>query len=97
MTSDVVFIIDSSSSVTDNEFQAMMTFSMHYVEGFDIGRRHMQVSVVTYADTYANQFWLNEYVTLKELKEAMGRVQRQHSGQRNTGKALKYVIYFIKL
>lgn len=59
---DMVFIIDSSTSEGPVNFQKELDFMTDFVKEFDIGPSDVQVSLVTFSGTASSVFHLNEQV-----------------------------------
>ena len=90
---DIVFIIDSSSSIWQPDFERQILFVRDVSRQFDIGLRRAQsrVGLVSFADSYYPQFhlWQNNRPDL--LERALNRVRHRAGRKTNTGAALDYV------
>ncbi|XP_052223522.1 collagen alpha-1(XII) chain-like isoform X3 [Dreissena polymorpha] len=88
--SDIVFLLDSSGSVGDGNFMKQLDFVSQFAQTFDIGPRHVQIGVVTFADTPHNEFNLNTYTDKNALVAAIKHIT-YNSGGTATDLALDYV------
>ncbi|XP_071109908.1 cartilage matrix protein-like [Haliotis cracherodii] len=90
---DVVFVIDTSTSIWPLDFnQYVRPFVRDVVRMFDIGAAPSQtrVGVVTYSDEYNPQFDLGTYLTRDTLEHAIENIVFT-GGSTFTSKALQYV------
>ncbi|OWF38639.1 Collagen alpha-6(VI) chain [Mizuhopecten yessoensis] len=58
---DVVFILDSSGSEGQNNFQKELQFVSNFVNNVQIGPQNIQVGLVTFSDIVKNEFYLNSF------------------------------------
>lgn len=84
---DILFVLDSSGSVSNPSFKTMMTFVSEIVEGFDIGNNKVRVGVIIFSSTTAQKIYLDSFYEKAVLKNAISKIQRI-SGGTNTGDAL---------
>ncbi|XP_046581490.1 collagen alpha-5(VI) chain-like [Haliotis rubra] len=90
---DVVFVLDTSSSIWVSDFnQYVRPFVRDVVRMFDVGAAPSQtrVGVVTYSDEYHPQFDLGSYLTRDSLEHAIENIVFT-GGSTFTSKALHYV------
>ncbi|XP_009638499.1 collagen alpha-6(VI) chain-like [Egretta garzetta] len=84
---DIVFVMDSSGSISPSQYQAMKDFMIALVKQSDVGPDGVQFGALKYSDDPVVLFYLNKYTTKLEITEA---IQRDDPlGQRTyTAKAL---------
>ncbi|KAJ8308221.1 hypothetical protein KUTeg_013095, partial [Tegillarca granosa] len=87
---DMVFVLDSSSSIGSLDFTKQLNFVKNVVRRFDIGPTETQVSVVSFSDQVFDEFHLNRYPTKTTLLGAISKVP-YHTGTTNTHMALSHV------
>uniref|UniRef100_H3A9H4 VWFA domain-containing protein n=1 Tax=Latimeria chalumnae TaxID=7897 RepID=H3A9H4_LATCH len=87
---DLVFILDTSSSVGKEDFEKVRQWVANLVETFDIGPEKTRVGVVRYSDRPTTEFDLGRYQTLEEIKGAARNI-KYYGGNTNTGDAISYI------
>ncbi|KAL4227504.1 hypothetical protein ACF0H5_012948 [Mactra antiquata] len=91
---DIVFAIDTSSSIWKPDFELELKFINDFTEHFDIGLgpKQTRIGVVTFADSFYLQFhlWQNNRKDL--LERALNRIRHRAGRKTNTGDALKYIV-----
>ncbi|KAL4649016.1 collagen alpha-1(XII) chain-like isoform X1 [Arapaima gigas] len=88
---DVVFLIDGSWSIGDDNFHKVVQFIFNTIGAFDvIGPTGMQVSFVQYSDDAKTEFRLNTYQDKGTVLSALQLI-RYKGGNTKTGIALKHV------
>ena len=73
-SSDVVFILDSSTSVGKENFQKVLTFVKDFLSDADIDSGNVRVAVVIYSSKVQVQFYLNRYRKKEEVLDAIDRI-----------------------
>ncbi|KAK3526828.1 hypothetical protein QTP70_034871, partial [Hemibagrus guttatus] len=86
---DLVFILDTSSSVGKDNFEKIRQWVANLVESFDVGEDKTRVAVVRYSDRPTTEFNLARYKTLEEVKTAARNI-RYLGGNTKTGDAISY-------
>uniref|UniRef100_A0AAY5EFM5 VWFA domain-containing protein n=1 Tax=Electrophorus electricus TaxID=8005 RepID=A0AAY5EFM5_ELEEL len=86
---DLVFILDTSSSVGKDNFEKIRQWVANLVESFDIGEDKTRVAVVRYSDRPTTEFNLARYKSLEEVKRASRNI-RYLGGNTKTGDAISY-------
>ncbi|GAA6080340.1 collagen alpha-1(XXII) chain [Tachysurus ichikawai] len=86
---DLVFILDTSSSVGKDNFEKIRQWVANLVESFDVGEDKTRVAVVRYSDRPTTEFNLARYKTLEEVKKAARNI-RYLGGNTKTGDAISY-------
>lgn len=87
---DLLFLLDSSGSVTYDEFANVKKFIGDLLRPFKFGSHDVQASVVQISTDPALEFPLNQYTSSQDVQKAIQNI-RQRMGDTNTGKALDYV------
>ncbi|ESP01322.1 hypothetical protein LOTGIDRAFT_67597, partial [Lottia gigantea] len=90
---DVVFVIDSSSSIWEYDFKThVLPFVRDVTSMFDVGPNPTQsrVGVVTFGDNYYLRFHLNRHMDKNYLMKRIMTIG-QTGGNTNTAGALNYV------
>uniref|UniRef100_A0A8C4RJN8 Collagen alpha-1(XII) chain n=1 Tax=Erpetoichthys calabaricus TaxID=27687 RepID=A0A8C4RJN8_ERPCA len=88
---DVVFLVDGSWSIGDDNFNKVLQFVFSTIGAFDIiSPEGMQISLAQFSDDARTEFRLNTY---KEKGTTLAALQlvRYRGGNTKTGVALKYV------
>ncbi|KAL7858649.1 hypothetical protein AOLI_G00187510 [Acnodon oligacanthus] len=86
---DLVFILDTSSSVGKENFEKIRQWVSNLVESFDVGDNKTRVAVVRYSDRPTTEFNLARYKSLEEVKRAAKNI-RYLGGNTKTGDAISY-------
>ncbi|CAH6777790.1 Col6a5 [Phodopus roborovskii] len=96
MKADIMFLVDSSGSIGDTNFEIMKTFMKNLVGKIQIGASKSQVGVVQFSDYNKEEFQLNTFFTHKDIYAA---IDRMSSIKRNTltGSALTFVNEYFDL
>merc|ERR1712025_366147 len=68
---DLLFIVDSSSSVRRNNFNSIKRFLGDVVRSFTIGPEATQIGVIRYNRLIDERFTLNEYSTNEQVLRAI--------------------------
>uniref|UniRef100_A0A8C7E736 VWFA domain-containing protein n=1 Tax=Naja naja TaxID=35670 RepID=A0A8C7E736_NAJNA len=87
---DLIFLLDTSSSVGKEDFEKVRQWIAHLVDTFEIGPDKTRVGVVQYSDQPTTEFDLGSYGTQQEIKEAAKSI-KYYGGNTNTGDALRYI------
>ncbi|KAJ8299055.1 hypothetical protein KUTeg_023115, partial [Tegillarca granosa] len=84
---DLVFLIDCSTSIGENNFKILINVLSDFLNNADIDSGTVRVGVSTYS-TFANvEFQLKDYTTLPEVQKAIHKIQYRY-GSTNTADAL---------
>ncbi|XP_061172925.1 cartilage matrix protein-like [Saccostrea echinata] len=87
---DVVFLMDSSFSVWEQDFKMQLQFVTSVVDNFQIGNDSVQVGVLSYSSEIKTNFFLNEYREKEDMKDAVGKIEYLGVAGTDTAGALKY-------
>ncbi|KAH3785095.1 uncharacterized protein LOC127840958 isoform X2 [Dreissena polymorpha] len=72
---DLVFVLDTSSSLSADDFTRSILFISQVVDGFDIAPNQTQVGVVTFSSGARVEFYLNSYSYKSSLKNAINGIR----------------------
>ncbi|XP_067326670.1 collagen alpha-6(VI) chain-like [Anolis sagrei] len=93
--SDILFLVDSSRSITPDNFLKMKDFMSELVNKSDIGLDRMHVGVVQFSSRSKEEFRLSQYATKSDIIRAIGRMSLM--GQSTlTGGALQFVLDYFR-
>lgn len=81
---DLLFLVDGSSSVGRSNFKHIRNFISATVTAFQISEERTRVGVVQYSDTPRTEFNLNEHLTRPALLKAIGSLP-YNGGNTRTG------------
>nr|XP_020662523.1 collagen alpha-6(VI) chain-like [Pogona vitticeps] len=87
---DVMFLVDSSSSIGAENFKKMQKFMKEVVNQSDIGLDRVHVGIVQFSSTQKEEFQLNNYSTRSDIIAAIGRMSALNQSIL-TGEALQFV------
>ena len=88
--SDVVFVLDSSSSIWGPDFDTMKQFVKNMTYIFDVSSEMTRIGVISFSDGVEPNFKLNEARTDAAVRQNIDQVS-QLLGGTNTADALKYM------
>ncbi|NXN48534.1 CO6A6 protein, partial [Rynchops niger] len=95
MKADVMFLLDSSASIGDEDFRKMKNFTSELVNRIDVGADRMQIGVVQFSDKQKEEFKLNTYSTKRDILSAIDRISPLQSTTL-TGEALKFMLKYFQ-
>lgn len=87
---DIVFLVDSSTSIGPQNFQKVKDFLFSVVLGLDISSDRVQVGLVQYNDNIYSAFQLKQS-SLKSVVLDQIRNLSYNTGGTNTGNALEFI------
>jgi collagen type VI alpha len=87
---DVVFLLDSSSSVGEQNFQRLLRFLGNVIQDMAIDTGHFRVGVASYSSDIQVHFNLNDLKTREALLEAIQQIPYNY-GSSNVADGLKIV------
>ncbi|CAI9721416.1 Hypothetical predicted protein [Octopus vulgaris] len=89
-TGDIFFVMDSSASIWQEDFNQQLKFVKDLVDTFQIGENESQVrvGVITFNDIARLKFSFDRYTTRDEVKEAISQIKYE-AGETNTAAALR--------
>lgn len=88
---DLVFVVDSSNSLSSDDFTRAKYFMSNVVDAFNIASDKTRVSVITYSNSPRIDIHLSSYTSKSPLKNAIQHLTF-HPGSTNTAAALQSVI-----
>ncbi|XP_066485256.1 collagen alpha-4(VI) chain-like [Tiliqua scincoides] len=92
---DLVFLIDGSSSIPEENFLAMKTFMKEIVDSFVIAQDKVQIGVAQYSEDPQKEFYLNEFFTDDAIKGKIDSIVQLRAST-FTGKGLRFVKRFFE-
>lgn len=69
--SDILFMLDTSSSVYELDFEKMKIFLSDFIDLFNVSKYRQRVSSLTFADDIKVNFYLDDHLTNEEVKVDM--------------------------
>ncbi|XP_035824757.1 uncharacterized protein LOC101847325 [Aplysia californica] len=87
---DVMFLLDSSSSIGQNNFQKLEDFLKNTVKDLDIGPDKVRVGMMQYSSYPSLEFPLNMHGSRYDVLKAIDQVKYMGGGA-NTADALRYM------
>ena len=87
-SSDVIFLLDSSTSVLETNFRKVLAFVKEFLSEAYFGAAGIRVGLVTYSTNVNVQFYLNSYETKEEVFNAIDKVPYTY-GSTNTASGLE--------
>jgi len=84
---DLVIILDASTSVGPDNFQKMLQFVKDFLANADIDSGNVQAGVLTYSTSFKIEFQIGQHTTSAELQKAIDRIQYTY-GSTNTADAI---------
>ena len=85
---DIVFLVDSSTSVSETNFKKIINFIKHFLTEADIDRGAVRVGVAIYSTSVYVQFDLNDYSTKEEIFDALDKIKYRY-GSTNIAHAFR--------
>ena len=86
---DLVFILDESGSVVEEDFARQVGFVQQFVERYEIGfSASTQVALIRYGSSVQLEFNLNTYSSQQAVLTALSSIQYDSRGNTNTGGAI---------
>lgn len=90
--SDIIFVVDGSWSVGDQNFKKVKDFLKALVLPFQVGWDNTRFGVVQYSDDPRTEFLLTDHLTLNEVMSAIDAIPYK-GGNTNTGRAVTFSLY----
>ncbi|XP_054477460.1 collagen alpha-6(VI) chain isoform X2 [Anoplopoma fimbria] len=89
--SDIVFLVDGSSSIGINNFKEVKKFLRSVVNGLDIGPDKVRIGLAQYSDETTTEFLLKDHMDKNSLLAAVDSFPYRTGGT-ETGKAIEYLL-----
>ncbi|XP_077159547.1 collagen alpha-4(VI) chain-like isoform X2 [Paroedura picta] len=88
---DLVFLVDGSWSINQENFRTIQDFLYTLVNNFDIGEDKVQIGLIQYSDQPRNEFFLNTY---QRKEDILYNIQNLHykGGGTKTGESLQFML-----
>uniref|UniRef100_A0A3P8XBR1 Collagen type VI alpha 6 chain n=1 Tax=Esox lucius TaxID=8010 RepID=A0A3P8XBR1_ESOLU len=90
---DIIFLVDSSTSISTDNFTIMQNFMMSIVNITTVGDNYVRYGLILFATNSASQFTLNSYKSKRDVNDAISRLQKTN-GNTNTAEALTYSLNY---
>ncbi|KAK2854621.1 hypothetical protein Q7C36_006490 [Tachysurus vachellii] len=90
---DVVFLVDDSTSISDDSFMSMKYFMNSVVNSTQVGRDSVRFCTILYSDGAEAKFSLNQYYSKREVRDAINNLKHSR-GNTYTAKALLYSLTY---
>ncbi|XP_013918836.1 PREDICTED: collagen alpha-4(VI) chain-like [Thamnophis sirtalis] len=92
---DLVFLIDGSNSISEENFSTMKTVMKKVVDSFIIAKDKVRVGVAQYSTTFQEEFYLNKCFNNSAIKKEIDKIV-QLKARTFTGTGLKFVRSFFQ-
>ncbi|XP_061885754.1 collagen alpha-6(VI) chain isoform X2 [Entelurus aequoreus] len=90
---DIIFLVDSSISITLDKFRSMQKFMSSMVNQTTVGKDLTRFGVILFSTDPESVFTLNQYESKRDVLQSISTL-KPLSGNTYTGKALKYALTF---
>ncbi|KAK2902792.1 hypothetical protein Q8A67_007505 [Cirrhinus molitorella] len=87
---DIVFLVDSSSSISTRDFQEIKTFMHNFVDGLDIDTKKVQVGLARFNTDPHKEFLIGEYANKADLFKKIDNLPYRTGGT-YMGKAMNFL------
>ncbi|XP_037310495.2 collagen alpha-6(VI) chain-like [Pungitius pungitius] len=87
---DIVFLVDGSGSIGENNFKEVQSFIDSAIEALDIGTNKVRVGLAQFSDEPIAEFLLKDHKNKKSLQAAIKAV-KYRTGGTNTGEAINFL------
>uniref|UniRef100_A0A4W3GB04 Collagen type VI alpha 6 chain n=1 Tax=Callorhinchus milii TaxID=7868 RepID=A0A4W3GB04_CALMI len=87
---DIVFMVDGSTSINDENFEDVKAFLSTFVSGLDIGRDKIRIGLVQYSDNPNTEFLLKRFSSKQDILNYLQRLTQKRGGT-NTRTALEFL------
>ena len=92
---DVIFLVDGSTSITDQKFKNMQKFMESIVNETSVGVNRTRFGVILYSTEAKCNFTLKEYSSKRQVLKAI-QALKSPNGDTYTGKALAYTLQYFE-
>ncbi|XP_030638997.1 collagen alpha-6(VI) chain-like [Chanos chanos] len=95
---DIVFLVDGSLSIGDENFQKMREFLFTLVNGLDVGPDKVRIGMVQYSTTPQTEFLLNTFENKKDILNYIVNLKYKRGGTK-TGLGLDFMLknHFVEI
>ncbi|KAK1172363.1 collagen alpha-6(VI) chain-like [Acipenser oxyrinchus oxyrinchus] len=87
---DIVFLVDESGSIGNQNFQQIRNFIRRTVDSLDVDPKKVRVGVVLYSDTPKVEFYLNTFSQKADILQYIKTLPYRGGGT-NTGAAINFL------
>nr|CAB3232764.1 collagen alpha-6(VI) chain-like [Phallusia mammillata] len=87
---DLIFLVDGSSSIGQDNFEVTKEWMISFVRQFEIGEYNTKIGVTQYSSQVRTEIEIGEYDGQAELIEAIKSIEFA-TGRTHTGSALDYI------
>lgn len=87
---DVVFLLDRSGSITDQNYKAMLNFTADIVNSLDVSKDFIHIGVAQFSDDPHDEFYLTDFTDKKEMIAHIEKMEYT-GGNTYIGKALNHI------
>lgn len=87
---DLVFLIDQSGSIAQQDYATMKKFTTDLINGFKVSKDLVRVGVAQFSSTFQDEFHLNKFDTEEDISKHILSM-RQLGGGTNIGLALEHI------
>ncbi|XP_023137697.2 collagen alpha-6(VI) chain-like isoform X2 [Amphiprion ocellaris] len=92
-TADIIFLVDGSGTIDDEEFSSMQVFMNSAVNHTTVGKTYTRFGVIMYSNKPQSIFTLDQYDSRGQVLKAIGDLELP-AGNTYTGVALEYSLQF---
>ncbi|XP_030225221.1 collagen alpha-6(VI) chain isoform X3 [Gadus morhua] len=92
---DIIFLVDGSTSITDQKFKNMQKFMESIVNETSVGVNMTRFGVILYSSEAKSNFTLKEYSSKRQVLKAIQALESPN-GDTYTGKALAYTLQYFE-
>ncbi|XP_027863660.1 collagen alpha-6(VI) chain-like isoform X2 [Xiphophorus couchianus] len=87
---DIVFLVDSSTSIGEENFRIVRTFLRNVIQNLDIGPDKVRVGLALYGDRPQKEFLLKDHMDKTAVLDAVEQIAFLRGGTK-TGKAMDFI------
>ncbi|XP_073341613.1 collagen alpha-6(VI) chain [Pagrus major] len=88
---DIVFLVDGSWSIGNENFEQIRRFLYTLVNSFDVGPDHVRIGLVQYSTTPRTEFLLSTHQNKKDILQYINRLPYMGGGT-HTGQGLDFML-----
>ncbi|XP_068425551.1 collagen alpha-6(VI) chain-like [Clinocottus analis] len=90
---DVIFLVDSSKSIYQSEYENMRTFMESVVNQTTVGKDHTRFGLIFYSTSFVSSFSLKDFDSKRKIRAAIPK-EKPLNNDTYTSKALKSSLQF---
>ncbi|XP_056376656.1 collagen alpha-6(VI) chain-like [Hyla sarda] len=88
---DIVFLVDGSWSIGEDNFKSMQEFLYTMINGFDVSQENIRIGLIQYSDEPRTEFYLNSYDKKEDVLYYIQNLKYKGGGTK-TGESLKFML-----